>query len=277
VGSAADTQPYFSQQTKAIMSKILTAQQAIDRFRELAERGQVVNTRTGEPGPITDANAAAIISTVTSAFRFASEHCDLERIPYRAYAHNLHHFAAEDARDRGLADASNRAARARRFVRTVDGKQREKRSTGIEALPEAWHPLFETVRAACSREGRDRWDAGHLVTLAQAASRHGVTSPAELPDRERLHGWLTDGEDGLTAGLREPVTRTYIRGRELHLEAHPDATLARIDRLPVRRERGLRGMDDICDRLEAAGCDAAPADVDSGEVIRLLAPRWHRS
>jgi len=259
------------------MSKITTAQQAIDRFRELAERGQVVNTRTGEPGAIAETTEAAIISTVCSAFRFASEHSDLDRVPYRAYAHHLDRFAAEDARARGLADASNRAARARRFVRTVEGIQREKRPSGIDALPEAWRPLFETVRAACSQEGRDRWNAGHLVTLAQAAALHGITSPADLPDRERLHAWLTDGEGGLAPDYASHVTRTFIRGRELHLEVHPEAVLPRIDRLPVRRERGLRGMDDICDRLEAAGCDAAPGDVDPKEVIRLLAPRWHQT
>jgi hypothetical protein len=62
---------------------------AIDRFRQAAKSGKVNNARTGQGVTLAPATEDAIVSTVSSAFRFAAGTDDLTKIEYQTYADAL--------------------------------------------------------------------------------------------------------------------------------------------------------------------------------------------
>ena len=175
---------------------------AIAHFRWAAKNGKVNNARTGDSVSLEPATEDAIVSTVSNAFRFAAGVADLTRIEYETYAEVLPEWAVADANAHGLSDASNRAARCRRFVRTVDGKQyMQMRPLVGVPLPTAWKPLGAALHTGTyTKRARNR-RYSKLVKLSIILGPLGIRSPHELPNRVELKRLLTEsGQAGPRRG-----------------------------------------------------------------------------
>lgn len=252
----------------------MTVQEAIEIFREKVATDEVMNLKTGRPGPVTPRDVSAILSCTTAAFSFASGKSDLSQIPYDAYADRLDQFARAEAEERGLIDGANRANRCRRFVATVDGFVRQRRRLGANAVPEEWTDLYNALRNGELASGNRVRKAGFLVDLAQRVAIAGIRSPADLPTKDKLESILR--REGDSRSTYDAMLNAYREARKLYLEANPQATLPNIDRCPITTERGLRSLPNIVELLEAKGYDGAVGDLPVADVIRLLAPTWYR-
>jgi hypothetical protein len=248
---------------------------AIARFRRAAKNGKVNNARTGEGVSLTPATEDAIVSTVSSAFRFAAGTDDLTRIDYDTYAEVLPEWALADAETHGLSDASNRAARCRRFVRTVDGKQyKQTRPLSRVPLPAEWQSLGIVLHSAQFTQRRQNRQHSKLVKLAMTLGPLGIRSPHQLPDRVELKRLLTH-----EAGLKtDDSNRLLSAFREIRqLAAASGQFFPDIDQCPATHERGLRSLPDIVTRLAKAGCSAGIDQVTTIRIIELLAPSWYQA
>jgi hypothetical protein len=251
----------------------MNAQEAIETFRRKAVAGEVMNLRDGKVGAISATVQASIESSYRTAITHAAGKCDLTQITHDAFADHLAEHAVRHADEYGLTDGSNRAARCRRFVATVDGKVRNRSRLGTGAVPDAWRELHAILLHHEQGQGKRPRKAASLVALAQHVAVHGVREPAQLPNKNTLKDWLVkSGSVAPQAFTR--MMAAYREARRLLCSGSP-LDLPDIDRCPVEVERGLRALPDIVERLEAKGYGGPVRDVDVLEVIRLLAPRWH--
>lgn len=248
---------------------------AIARFRRAARNGKVNNARTGEGVSLSPATEDAIVSTASSAFRFAAGTDDLTKIEYETYAEVLAEWALADAEAHGISDASNRAARCRRFVRTVDGKEyKQTRPLSRVPLPAPWQNLGSVLHSAPFTTRKRNRQHSKLVKLAMTLGPLGIRSPLQLPDRVELKRLLMQG-----AGLKpDDVNRLLSAYREVRdLAAVSGQAFPDIDQCPATHERGLRSLPDIVDRLKSAGCSNGIDDVATSRMIELLAPSWYEA
>lgn len=253
------------------MLAITTAQDAVERFRECVRSGTVHSSSSDRSGSISPSDANAIISVVAGAFRHASGKSDLDSISYAAFADALPLYAEQDALARGLSDVANRKSRARRFVRTVDGRQRKRGRGGRDAIPHAWVPLYDALEELPQDARRRSRVRGHLVTLAQELATVGIVRPQDLPDANEVAGLLE--ERGSCRGIATQLLWSYRIAREALLDRMPE--LPDVDRCPMQSERGIRSLPDIVDRLEAVGYAGPIRDLTATEMMRFIAPRFH--
>jgi hypothetical protein len=250
----------------------MNVQQAVNRFQIAAKLGRVNNARTGMGTMITDATAASIVSTAGSAFRFAAGIDDLTRIEYDTYAEVLADWALADAEAHGLSDGSNRAARCRRFVRTVDGRQyKQTRPLSQVPVPVAWQGLGNAVQSGPSTTRERNRRHSRLVKLATTLGPLGIRTPHDLPNRTELVRLLSETA-GLTARAVEDLLGAYRAARQLAAvmgQQFPD-----IDQCPVTYQRGLRALPDIIDRLAREGYTGSLGSISTEEMIERLAPAW---
>jgi hypothetical protein len=204
-------------------------------------------------------------------FRFASGTTDLTRVQYSAYCESLHTWAVGQAYEDGLNDGSNRAARCRRFVRTVDGKV-YKRSRSGAALPEPWRELANAAELVVTNKSATRC-LRDIRQLAAALGPLGIRSPVDMPDRLVVTQLLLEAhfsQECVAAWLS-----SYNRARAQAMILGTADGLPDINRCASPDERGLRSLPDIAERLRNAGNDSPPSEIPMEEIIRLLAPRWH--
>jgi hypothetical protein len=249
---------------------MITASEAIQLFRSKAAAGEVANLKSGGFLPIAERDVHSIISCVIAAFTYAAEGSDLTQISYTTYADDLSRYAVADAKERGIKDIAGRATRCRRFVATVDGRVRERRRPGRDAVPESWLPLYDAAVEA----GLGRSYLSHITRLAGLLGPKGCRTPAEIPLRNTLFQLFVD-TGVVPRGTMDPLLNTYRRVRLLMLERGFGTDLPDIDRCPITSERGLRGLPDIVERLEAKGYTGPVRALEVEQVVHLLAPRWH--
>ena len=253
----------------------MNAEQAVARFRRAAENGKVNNARTGKGVSLTKATLESIISTVASVFRFAAGVADLAQIDYRAYADFLGQWAMAEAEAHGLSDASNRAARCRRFVRTVDGRAYKKtRPLTRTPFPPAWKKLGDALRAASMSKSKRSSLHGQLMKLIMVVGPLGIRSPHELPNRVDLKHLLTK-KAGMSSDMADGLIWAYRHTRGLAVARGDE--FQDIDQCAVVHQRGLRSLPDIVDRLEKAGYSGTLKSIETTRIIELLAPPWHEA
>lgn len=254
--------------------KQMTAQEALDRFKQRAAAGQVVSLKSREKGPIARGTQAGIESAFRSAITFAAQKCDLNEIRYAAFADALDQFAMADAKERGLRDPAGLANKCRRFVATVDGKPKKRSRHGEAAIPDAWLNLYRLLQDHERERGERPRNASSLARLARTAAIKGVLAPAHLPSTNKMKEWAL-GDESLSQAQIDTMLSAYRLARTLYLQSNPEADLPDIDRCPILHERGLRSLPDIVERLDRVGYTGPISGIDPVEVIRLLAPRWY--
>ena len=253
----------------------MTVQDAITEFRRKVARGQVFNARTGSPGPIDAGLADSIISNVACAFRAAAGTDNLGQIRYHTFAERLAEWAVADAEEHGLADASNRAARCRRFVRTIDRKAYQRRPKTKLALPCAWTPLGRVLLAEPEKGRRVPRSYSSLAEMASLLGPLGIRRPQDLPDKNELYEVLVDA--GVKPRKAQRMIMAYRKAWGALDGIRVEAGFPDIDRCPVQHERGLRSLEDIAERLARAGCMTPPSSLPMEQIIELVAPVWHRA
>jgi hypothetical protein len=115
-----------------------------------------------------------------------------------------------------------------------------------------------------------------LARLARLAALHKVHCPEALPPAPVIREWAQQSWNQ-KAGRVTRMLSAYRQARAELLRSCPAAMLPDIDRHPLTEERGLRSLDDIVERLAAAGYEGPVAAIPVAEVIELLAPEWHRA
>jgi hypothetical protein len=244
----------------------MTAEEAIERFVEKADAGQATNLKNGRQGTIPPATRDSIISSVRAAYRRASGTSDLSRVEHAPLATILEAAVVADAREHGRTHPHNEANRVRRFLATLEG-DRAKPGRRTQTVLGPWRPLHELSRLV----GQPR-HAGHSIRrIAQAALLQGqVHRPENLPtDRNLVLRWLR--LDGAGKEKAAAYVRWYDRLRELSpaRESLPDLSMTPFS------ERGIRGLSDLAQRLEAAGSTESPRTLSVEETLALVAPGAH--
>ena len=253
----------------------MTADQSIKEFQLRVAEKLVHNAVTGDFGPVSEQVAASIISNVKSAFRHAGGTSDLTKIDYRTYADALPDWASADAEEHGLTDASNRSARCRRFVRTVDQCEYKQRHCVDVPLPSGWEFLGEALATSQDQDPGAEYRYSNLVRLAVTLGPRNIRAPKDLPTTGELKQLLQDELSVHPSAVRR-MLRSYRWARELAIGAGVESERAPdIDRGPAEHERGLRSLPDLDDRLAAHGHPFGSTGLGIADIISRLAPRWY--
>jgi len=251
----------------------MNVSQSVERFIEQAAAGRVVNLRTGTVSVIDDSTRNSIISCALGAFRHAAGTTDLETVPYEAFADKLAEYALAEAAEFGLADASNRASRCRRFVRTVDGRKYLRRRSALVMVNVPWQCLDDGLRAG-GRRMVDNYRKD-LVRFVDTVGIAGIRRPDELPSDRLSLIKLLEVDKRLSRRRILRLISAYRNARNLALASDPTLPLPDPDVGPLDKESGLRSLPDIASRLAVAGCVKPVSKITAPELIEVLAPEWH--
>ena len=250
----------------------MTMKDAIEQFRARVRENDVYNARRGDYSSVTAGVETQILHTVRRAARRAGNTSDLTRIPYHGVAQMLEEHAKLDAIEAGHGNGTNEAARARRFVRTLDRTGRKYRSAKLYNFLPEWQPLADAARRTMMP--RQSSSTSCLHDLMQLASTHGqVTRPQDLPDRNTMKRWAEAA--GLPRTRFNLMLTTYRAARAALVLEDPGAGLPDIDRVPKDRGRGVHTLPCIVAVAEEVGHTGPVAKLDTMTALSVIAPLMH--
>ncbi|HSW50399.1 MAG TPA: hypothetical protein VLH09_09505, partial [Bryobacteraceae bacterium] len=229
-------------------------------------------------GRVIVSHVRGAVGHLTGKGRREAEELDIEplvpKLPDAAYAY---------AESKGYHKPANYRSSAELFVSTLFSNGGTPQPSPVQPRHPDWDPLFaalEKYRTALENklvgEGKDpkRRLGPQLSTLEQFRSfvfRHGIESPRGIPSYQEVRRWAD--EDGLNQGQWDARIHAYRFSARLL----PGAGYPELMRETWARDRGVRSLPDLGDRLRRLGCTEDSRNMTTLQILTFLAPRMTRA
>lgn len=260
-----------------------TFREAIATFRAKATAGEIVNRKTGQPGPFAASRVPPILSNVTTAVRRAAasqnggrhlgetEILELELEPFWTVMPKL---AFDDAEENGRSDPAKERANVRLFVSAVTGRdiEHDRQPVVPARVPDAFRPLYDAVVAEHAHHQRlskatMRSYKRGVLKMAELLLSQGIAGPEGMPtDPELVHQW------GKALGWPRKETM-YCLTAYRKAAGYAGATHLPLPYDLVDEDGlGIKSLPDYPARLKQAGYTGDPRTAPIQDTVLALAP-----
>lgn len=240
---------------------------AVQQFDEANERGEVPHLQTGERRSVSESRRNAAVTAARAGLRRVTDRANVDEVELDPYAETLPEYAYRDAKERGLSRPGNYATDARLFLAGAEGRIHTQQRHGRRRVHPNWKDEYDALdRVLDRRDAQRNGVRAALIRLQNMALLAGIRRPGELPGRDTIEEWFA-GE------VSDGYVRKMLRAVRLIRGEQDDPALPNLNKRAAINERGVRSLEDLGDRLRAAGCEADPRELSVQQILQQLAPK----